>query len=665
MTSARLGKYQILAELGSDGVADVSIAKNPESVGPKKVVLKRLRRDVENAELVRALIEEARVVAAIEHPNLTQILDVGEDGADGFLVTEVVEGQSLEAIRAHPAREDVFPTNLEYFVLSQVLTGLHFGHEAKRPDGTALGMVHGRLSPRHVFVTYEGHVKVADFGFSRWARRGRGARVGNERYLSPEQARGLAAERRADLFSVGIMLWEAATGLRFWGDATGADILDALRVGALPNSVSRGRPIPFPIQEICNRALAPSPADRRPDAAAMQRDLEDFLVDDELTRTVQLRGALEHMFARPPVSRSRSGPARTGPLASEPPMLASNYDVPSLFDDDDDQVEDAATTVGVSFPPKGLPELKAIALEPPLVPSLLDADDDLEPMFESDALRSVEAPVPVPERFIPVLNRAENDDRTAAGFTKIVPDLAAGQLLSAVVEASERSRGPLPASALSEDEDEATRVGPQPPDDQLHLVQQRIEELEKRLEEKSLPAPPFPTRRARAARALAVGATVMVVGLVGVSLARRSPQPSTPDPPLRSSEASSASAAEAPSAPLRKEMVALTMTASPASARFRIDHGAWLHNPYTGRAPRGDDEHTIEIVAEGYSPRATKVRFSADVILEVALEKPGPATVRFASPAERRGAPSALPSTSRPSSGGPKRGTLDQNDPWK
>src|SRR5262249_49326902 len=158
------------------------------------------------------LIDEARIAARLNHPNVVQTFEVGETDQQHFIAMEYLEGESLHRIQAYAD----LPKELLYLTVLDTLAGLHHAHELLDYDGTPLGIVHRDMSPHNVFVTYQGHAKVLDFGIAK--ARGRlsqtedGVVKGKVRYMSREQAMGIELDRRADVFSVGVMLWGIAAG---------------------------------------------------------------------------------------------------------------------------------------------------------------------------------------------------------------------------------------------------------------------------------------------------------------------------------------------------------------------------------------------------------------------------------------------------------------------
>ncbi len=315
MGEASFGKYRLIAELGHGGMADVFLAvmAGPEGSGFSKLtVIKRLRENLaEEPEFVEMLVDEARIAARLNHPNVVQTNEVGSVGNAYFLAMEYLDGQPFHRIQ-HRATQfaqkalaantaaaeqasdaapssvllatDPFPRECQYLVLLDTLAGLHHAHELADYDGSSLQIVHRDVTPHNVFVTYEGQVKVVDFGIAKAVGRAsetrQGVVKGKVRYMAPEQAIGQPVDRRADVFSVGVMLWEAATGRRLWKDMDDLNIVQALVGGNVKISPREIEPnVSEELDRICRKALAHSRDDRYTTAEDFRLDLEQYLAE--------------------------------------------------------------------------------------------------------------------------------------------------------------------------------------------------------------------------------------------------------------------------------------------------------------------------------------------------------------------------------------------------
>ena len=277
-----VGRYRLLGEMarGGMGIVYVAAAQGPAGFS-KLVALKELRPDlVEDDEFLTMFLEEARMAARLNHPNIVQTNDVDESHGRHFIAMEYLEGRSLYHVTKRFGQRGGFPQRMAISVLRDVLSALDYAHELTGFDGKPLGFVHRDVSPHNVFVTFEGHTKVIDFGIAK-ARDSSletktGVLKGRANYMAPEQLTR-RADRRCDIFSVGAILFEVLSGRRLWQGMGEIEILAALTRGEIP-SLQAVRPETSPILvEICTRALAPRPEDRFATAAEMRDALDQHL----------------------------------------------------------------------------------------------------------------------------------------------------------------------------------------------------------------------------------------------------------------------------------------------------------------------------------------------------------------------------------------------------
>jgi serine/threonine protein kinase len=285
-----IGKYRFLVELGSGGMGDVflAVAQGPKGFN-KLQVIKRLRPELaQDPEFLGMFLNEARIAARLNHPNVVQTNEVHEDGTEYFIAMEYLEGQSLYAItkraiastpkKAPPQR---MPLAHHLHVLAEACEGLHYAHELQDYDGTPLNLVHRDCSPQNVFVTYEGEVKILDFGIAKAADSATitrtGVLKGKVPYMAPEQLDGRAIDRRADIFAVGAMLWEAATGTRLWKGLNDIQIAHRLHQKDIPAPSSFEPSVDPALEAIVMKALAYRPADRYSTAAELQAVLDGYV----------------------------------------------------------------------------------------------------------------------------------------------------------------------------------------------------------------------------------------------------------------------------------------------------------------------------------------------------------------------------------------------------
>src|SRR5262245_60556486 len=221
----RVGRYRVLSELGRGGMSNVylAVARGPSGVN-KLVVLKALLPDLATEPYALTMfLDEARLAAQLNHPNVVQTYEVGTEGDRHVMVMEYLEGQPLSAVMKYAERSGApLPMKLHLRIIVNALEGLHYAHELRAYDGAALELVHRDVSPQNVFVTYDGQVKVLDFGIAKAAssstHTATGIVKGKISYMAPEQMIADNVDRRADIYSIGCMLWAAATGKKLWKD---------------------------------------------------------------------------------------------------------------------------------------------------------------------------------------------------------------------------------------------------------------------------------------------------------------------------------------------------------------------------------------------------------------------------------------------------------------
>lgn len=249
----------------------------------KLTVVKVMKPELlEETEHRAMFLDEGRLAARLNHPNVVQTNEVQIEGDQHFIAMEYLDGQPLHRIvrRANKAGSGI-PLNWHLHFLCEVLKALDYAHSIADYDGTPLNVVHRDVTPHNVFVTYTGQVKLCDFGIAKTMSSSvetrAGVLKGKVSYMAPEQVLSQRMDNRADLFAVGVMLWEAATGKRMWKDQGDLQIMQALSQGRVPAAREANPSIDADLEAIVNRALAPNPEDRYRTAADFRRELEGFL----------------------------------------------------------------------------------------------------------------------------------------------------------------------------------------------------------------------------------------------------------------------------------------------------------------------------------------------------------------------------------------------------
>jgi serine/threonine protein kinase len=302
--ATRLGSYEILRMLARGGMAELFLA---QAVGPegfaKLVVLKKiLPKFAANKRFVQLFLDEARLAAALDHPHIAHVYDMGTVSGDYFFTMEYVHGQDVRSLMRRAADRHV-SLAIEHVVMvaATVAGALHYAHEQRGGDGASLGIVHRDVSPSNILISYDGVVKLLDFGIAKAATSSAKTRTGSIKgkiaYLSPEQASGFVIDRRSDIFSLGIVMWEMATGARLFKEENDLRTIQKI-VNTPPSPPSQLRPdCPPELERIIMRALSKKPEDRYQTAEEMQLALEELAREHKLSQSsVGLRAQIHALF---------------------------------------------------------------------------------------------------------------------------------------------------------------------------------------------------------------------------------------------------------------------------------------------------------------------------------------------------------------------------------
>jgi serine/threonine protein kinase len=296
-----LAGYRLERQIGSGGMAEVFLASRRPGNGlggvVQKVALKRMREDLaSDPHFVRMFLDEARILARLSHPNIVQLLDAGSDSGKLYLAMELVDGATLQQIfRVASLRNERLSPAAVVEVGMQLCGALETAHTLTGDDGRPLELVHRDISPQNVLVDRRGTVKLSDFGIARSADRltetATGLVKGKMSYMAPEQIRGAPFDRRADLYSLGVILFELLTGERLYRPASDAELMYQILEGRNQRmELLRSRPPR--IADVVRGALAADPAERSGSAAALRFQLSSLREGEqgttELARWVEL-----------------------------------------------------------------------------------------------------------------------------------------------------------------------------------------------------------------------------------------------------------------------------------------------------------------------------------------------------------------------------------------
>jgi len=281
---ATLGRYEILMPVAQGGMAAVWAARMLGSRGFQKIVaIKTMLPDLsDDPDFEAMFLDEARLASRVRHPYVAEILDLGEESDWLYIVMEWVNGETLFVLNKQARAKGGFPLPLLARILSCACAGLHAAHELRDDDGKLLEFVHRDINPQNVMVSYDGIVKLVDFGVAKATARVQNTRVpgmlkGKTHYLSPEQIRGETIDRRSDIFALGILMYVMVSGRHPFKADTDKQTME--------NIVSRD-PVPLDtivpdmnpqLDALIMRALAKDRDRRWPDCATMQRSLDQIL----------------------------------------------------------------------------------------------------------------------------------------------------------------------------------------------------------------------------------------------------------------------------------------------------------------------------------------------------------------------------------------------------
>jgi serine/threonine protein kinase len=301
----RLGRYEIVRPLARGGMAELFLARKKGIEGFEKlVVIKRILPELKHdREFVEMFLDEARLQATLHHSNIVQVYDFGEDAGSHFFAMEYLHGEDTRAImRAAHRRGERVPLEHALSVVLGVCAGLHYAHEKLDGDGKPLGIVHRDVSPQNVAVTYDGGVKVMDFGIAKARRRTTetrgGTLKGKLQYMAPEQCLGEEVDRRTDVFAIGILLWELTCTRRLYFGQSDFAIMKAITEhdAAPPSEVVSD--YPAELEAIVLRALARRREERHQTAEELQLQLEAFARERRLALSpVGLARYLRELFS--------------------------------------------------------------------------------------------------------------------------------------------------------------------------------------------------------------------------------------------------------------------------------------------------------------------------------------------------------------------------------
>lgn len=375
-----LGKYEIVRELAIGGQARIYLARVRGTAGfEKQIVLKCILENLAaDNQFVEMFLDEARLAATLRHSNIAEVIDVGVERGLYYFAMEYVAGKTAREIRLRGKElKKPPPLEISLAITCGTAAALEYAHNRVDAEGKPLEIVHRDVSPTNILVSYEGAIKLVDFGIARATlRRGRtrtGHKKGKVPYMSPEQCRGQTVDRRSDLFSLGTVLYELTTGVRPFLGSSEFMVMDQIVTGQ-PEPPSRVvRDYPPALEAIVLRALARAPGARYQTAAALLEDLEGFIAANSLLTS-------SHIVAR-----------YMGELFTDPDTAPFERDT----------LMDMPPPVNPDDEPTWTPEIRVRFTQP-----REQSRQDLAPPIELDILEQIDVKASTHDRIAFLLDRA-------------------------------------------------------------------------------------------------------------------------------------------------------------------------------------------------------------------------------------------------------------------
>jgi serine/threonine-protein kinase len=308
------GAFRLVNKVAEGGMATVYEA---EQLGPegftKRIALKVIHPHyAKRTEFLRLFIDEAKLSANLMHGNVVQIYQLGEVGGEYFIAMEFIQGPTLRSvIDRHYELGTPIPSTLAAYICSRVARALDFAHNFVSPSGTRLDIVHRDVSPGNVMITWDGHIKLADFGIAK-ARTSfdpaseQKMRIGKKHYMSPEQVLGSTVDGKSDVFSLGVVLYELLALSPLFQEEETSLLVDEVAVQPLPNLRARITNLEKSLEEVLLMALQRSPS-RRATAAQLAASLDSWITEqNEYASPDKLQSHLAELFPASFTPRTRT-----------------------------------------------------------------------------------------------------------------------------------------------------------------------------------------------------------------------------------------------------------------------------------------------------------------------------------------------------------------------
>ncbi|MCP4446000.1 MAG: protein kinase [Myxococcales bacterium] len=382
------GKYYLLERINVGGMAEVFRAKQFGVEGFERLVaVKRILPNIaEDKEFIEMFVDEAKISVQLNHANIAQVFDLGHEEGSYYIALEHIHGRDLRAIFDRNRNQgDPMPVPQACFVIMKVCEGLDYAHNKRDETGRELALVHRDVSPQNIIVSHEGEIKLIDFGIAKAAGRGSqtqaGILKGKFGYMSPEQVRGLPVDRRSDVFSCGIVLYELLTGERLFVGESDFSTLEKVRnVEILPPS-TYNRKIQPELERIVLKALAKDVEDRYQNAIDLHDELQAFVyTSGEFYSRKDLAGWMKQQWSKEIKEES----AKLASYRDMAPPSAAQSDVGTTVGNQ----EGRARTLARKTNPPPIPGEKPLAASPTAktaTPMRKDNAPDLAPDLAAKA----------------------------------------------------------------------------------------------------------------------------------------------------------------------------------------------------------------------------------------------------------------------------------------
>jgi len=330
--SVGFGKYTLLDKLAVGGMAEIFLARQEGVEGfQKTVVIKRIRPHLSSQQnFVRMFLNEAMLAAQLSHPNIVQIYDLGKINDSYFIAMEYIFGRDMRKIMAKAQAKGIgnFPMEYALKVASSVCEGLYYAHQKTDAQGVPLSIVHRDITPENIFVSFDGTVKILDFGIAKASNQIIQTDVGEVKgklsYMSPEQCNGYVLDGRNDIFSLGVVLYECLTGFRLFTGESEAAVVRSIIDGKIYSPsyfVSDISPI---VEEILMKALEKNRENRYQSAWEMQSAINHFLSQHEFNPTnTHLANFLKQLFSDELKANPAAFPTPSAQFTPASPLAAS------------------------------------------------------------------------------------------------------------------------------------------------------------------------------------------------------------------------------------------------------------------------------------------------------------------------------------------------------